>query len=270
MKSKIIENRLIVVVILSILFFGYVEGAAGFIAGGWDNNTSSREDRIEEIFAKYNIPFHKGKVYSDVVINSSDEKVVLKIQSGTMALDLIGNPLRLVEFYPVEIGALAAYDVQPDGASFAPPAHLSITYDPSKIQEGASEADLLVKMYEDGNWIPLETTIDTSTHTATSELFHFTVFGVFVDKSKVVKSTVVTPTSEESTTEESVPKEPSNEPPPKENPPQEPVFESAVWGDEPEGEEEEEVEEEPGFEMAVALSAIAVSTLFTTKRRKIK
>ena len=266
MKSKIIISRLVVVIVLSILFFAYVETTAGFLAGGWDNNTSSREDRIEEIFAKYNIPFHKGKVYDDVVITSSDEKVVLKIQGGTMASDLIGNPLRLVKFYPVEIGALAAYDVQPDGASFAPPAHLSITYDPSKIQEGASEADLLVKMYEDGNWIPLETTIDTSTHTASSELFHFTVFGVFVDKSKVVKSTVVTPTPEES-----APEEPSNEPPPKKNTPPEPVFESAVWSGEPvEGAEEEEVEEEPGFEVAVALSAIAVSTLFTKKREKIK
>ena len=253
--------------VLSILLFFYAQiVVTGLILRGSDNNTTS-DDILDEIFSKYNIPYHTGRVDRDVLLNSSDEKAILTIPCGTIASNPEGRPLLWVELFSLDVGTVAAYDLEPDGATFSPAARLSITYDTSNIPEGGDESCLLIKMYENGKWMPLKTSIDPSTHTASSDIFQITTFAVFFEKSSF-SNVVESAQSEESESEKEEPKEPPpNKDPPAEPPPKEHVNEPAIWGDEPVS-EEEEVEEEPGFEVVMAIPAMVISILFINRRKK--
>ena len=257
------KNWLLVVVLLLAFLLINLEVTAGFKSQSSTNN-STLEEQIDKLLEMYKIPQYNGKVSQEVTINSEDGNAELKIPKETIASDLIGNPLYSVEVYPVEIGAVASYDFQPDGATFSPAAYLSIKYDTSNIPSGSKEADLVIKTHKNGRWIPLETEINPSTHTATAEIYHFSVVAVFAGKTSVFGSSVV---EEEIQIEEPKPVEESKpqEPPKEEKPPEEPAFEAAVWGDEVPAGDEEEVEEEPGFGVVLAFFAITVCVLISKK-----
>ncbi len=69
------------------------------------------------------------------------------------------------------------YDMDPDGATFTPPATLTITYDPALITEGYSEDTLAIALYNEdtGEWTVLEGCIlDKDNQTISVPLSHFT------------------------------------------------------------------------------------------------
>ncbi len=73
------------------------------------------------------------------------------------------------------------YDIGPGGATFEPPAVLTISYDESLIPEGVSEDKLVIAFWDadSGQWIELEDcVVDPLTNTITASVSHFTTFTV--------------------------------------------------------------------------------------------
>ena len=130
-----------------------------------------------------------GRVQGGLTKTSSDGKAKLIIPAGTIALDANGKPLDSVRIVPTKVGGtFAAYDLRPSGAVFKPYATFTLTYDPAEVPEGTR---LIVKTYEGGKWVALETKVDTVKHTATAKLYHFTLFGLF-EQNKAEKPRPVT------------------------------------------------------------------------------
>ncbi len=69
-------------------------------------------------------------------------------------------------------------DLGPDGATFDPPATLCCTYDPTVIPEGVAEQNLVLAMWYEvaGEWVNLDSTVYTATHTICAPVSHYTPF----------------------------------------------------------------------------------------------
>lgn len=125
-----------------------------------------------------------GVVKSTTTLRSEDGMVALTVQEGTLAKDAAGNPLSTVTMMKRSItGTLMAYELGPGGATFDPPVKLEFKYDPTTLPEGASEEDLVIKVYRDGSWVALDTVIDTENHVASTEVDHFTLFALMLKES---------------------------------------------------------------------------------------
>lgn len=95
------------------------------------------------------------------------------------------------------------YDFQPDGAVFAPPIMLTLSYGPEDIPSGADEIDLVLAFYDDATmkWVECPTLIDTEKSTLTCPVSHFTNFAVLAP----LLDTVPTPFEEPELTPTSKP-----------------------------------------------------------------
>ena len=78
-----------------------------------------------------------GALTEDIEVISEDGLAVLKLPSGTRALDAQGQPLPAITVTAARLTLRTdlawvglAYEVGPDGATLDPPAPLTITYDP--------------------------------------------------------------------------------------------------------------------------------------------
>jgi len=79
------------------------------------------------------------------------------------------------------------YDFGPDGATFEDAIILTFTYDPDSLPEGVSEEDLVIAYFIDGEWIELESVVDTETKTVTASVSHFTTFALIGTPPTVVE-----------------------------------------------------------------------------------
>lgn len=138
-----------------------------------------------------------GVIFRSVTAESFDRAFTLRIQKGTTALSRQGTPLSWIGMYKVKEAPWppwAAYTVsliytlQPDGATFDPPATLTYRYDPGVLPEGVNEEDLVLAYYDKslGEWVNLECVVDTQAKTITTEISHFTPFAVLVYSKKIV------------------------------------------------------------------------------------
>jgi|Deesub1362A_J573_1020465.scaffolds.fasta_scaffold03261_2 methanogen extracellular protein (TIGR04279 family) len=145
-----------------------------------------------------------GVIQQSVQASSSDEMLTLSIPEGTRAL-VGGEPVTQITIEPVAeapeppsnayvVGTV--YDLGPDGATFDPPITLKMNYDPESLPEGVSEENLVIAYYDraTAQWIELETTVDTATHTLTATVSHFTEFAA------LAKTVAPTPTPTETVT----------------------------------------------------------------------
>jgi hypothetical protein len=108
----------------------------------------------------------------------------LRIPAGTLVKDAEGKPLSRITlgYVPTiveQIGAISAYDYGPRGATFMPAIDLLIAFDPANLPEGFSESDFVIRIWDGTAWVDLETSIDTTAHTATTKVSHFTLFALF-------------------------------------------------------------------------------------------
>ncbi|GAI59964.1 unnamed protein product [marine sediment metagenome] len=136
---------------------------------------------------KMNVPVDPvtGAVTSTTTLSA--DGATLTIPEGTIVKDEEGNILSTPIFMlhtpttAESVGAIAAFEFGPGGITFEPPIDLVIEYDPADIPEGFSESDLVIRMWDDtaSEWIDLETTVDTTAHTATAKVSHFTIFALF-------------------------------------------------------------------------------------------
>ncbi|MFC1904451.1 CARDB domain-containing protein [Chloroflexota bacterium] len=130
-----------------------------------------------------------GVLTTSTNVTSADNKVTLTIEKGTKALTEDKTPLPKITVVkmteppapPADSHVIGlAYDFGPDGATFDPPILLEFTYDLSLIPEGVPEDKLVIAMWDASteNWIVLDSTVDTSTHTITTRVSHFTIFTI--------------------------------------------------------------------------------------------
>jgi methanogen extracellular protein (TIGR04279 family) len=134
-----------------------------------------------------NVPIDSatGKITSTTSLTT--EGATLTIPEGTIVKDASGNPLStpiMMLHTPTtaeNIGAITAYELGPSGTTFNPPIDLVISYDPADIPEGFSESDIVIKMWDGTGWNTLETFVDTTAHTATAKVSHFSIFALFAE-----------------------------------------------------------------------------------------
>jgi len=128
-----------------------------------------------------------GVFTQNVIALSFDSLCRLIIDKGTTGLTDYGQPLSEINMIlmvprpaPPEGAHIIGfvYDLQPDGATFNPPATLEYTYDPAKIPEGVSEENLVFAWWdaEAGKWVELESTVNTEANTISAPVSHFSAF----------------------------------------------------------------------------------------------
>jgi len=131
----------------------------------------------------------EGIIQQQFQATSADGMLTVTIPAGTKALDKDGHPLLTMTAAvfanppaPPENAYIIglAYDFLPAGATFDPPITFTWTYDPLTLPTGVAEADLDIAYYDTatGTWIQLHGTVNTTTHTITAQVSHFTTFAI--------------------------------------------------------------------------------------------
>jgi beta propeller repeat protein len=132
-----------------------------------------------------------GVTRDPVVIKSGDWNAGLAIGAGTVALDGSGQPLALVTAGPAQSGSIPpvpdgggilftglAYDFGPDGATFDPPATIIFTVPESQWSPDTAYS---IRTYsaQSGAWTGIPTSVDPGTRTASGQVSHLCLFGLF-------------------------------------------------------------------------------------------
>ncbi|MDY6865950.1 MAG: cohesin domain-containing protein [Halobacteriota archaeon] len=121
-----------------------------------------------------------GTVKENITIASKDGVSRLTVSKGTIAIDRDGYALSEITISKSPVGGtIASYDFGPDGARFSPAITITISYDPNDFEAGS---DLIMKMFDDTEWIELKTTVDPETNTASAKVPHFTVIALFAEE----------------------------------------------------------------------------------------
>ncbi len=132
----------------------------------------------------------QGTITQEITAASEDSRCTLTLYEGTKALDEYGSPLqeiRIVDIKepqapPENCGIIGpVYDIDPDGATFDPPAVLTLTYDETQIPEGVSQEKLAIASWDevDSQWHELElSVVDPTADTITAPVHHLTTFAV--------------------------------------------------------------------------------------------
>jgi hypothetical protein len=134
-------------------------------------------------------PDPNGIVQSTCQLKTSDGKLTLDIAKGTRLLDSSGKPLKSLSAAlkpsppapPSDAAIILAYELGPNGATFSPPITLEYTYESNDIPEGVAEERLVIASYDEisGEWVKLDSIVDTEANTIMAKTSHLTLFAVF-------------------------------------------------------------------------------------------
>lgn len=151
---------------------------------------------------------NEGRFIEKVTEISEDDQVSVTIESGNTGYDADGDPLTEITVDEVtDTGDISipanfslgsnVYDFGPDGATFAEPITITISYDPSNLPEDMTEEDLYIAWYDASSqqWVKLECTVDTLNHTVSAQVSHFTEFAVIAQKQDAAAVTTPAVTS---------------------------------------------------------------------------
>ena len=128
----------------------------------------------------------EGIFLRDAVITSEDGSVTIFIPSQTKGLGPDGKSIFKITADPIDpppapegMHILAAFDFEPDGATFSPGIQITIAFDPAEVGEGETVA---IAFYNEatGVWDFVEGTVNPD-GTASFNVDHFTVFAVLTD-----------------------------------------------------------------------------------------
>jgi hypothetical protein len=126
-----------------------------------------------------------GVLTETVNVTSQDRAIELELVKDTKALDSYGNPLSKITIEvatevpnPPEGVYVVGFviDCGPDGATFAPPITLTIHYNPAALTPGIDENELQVAYWDGTQWIILPIIVDTTNHSVSASISHFTNF----------------------------------------------------------------------------------------------
>jgi len=130
-----------------------------------------------------------GVIQRTITATSADGKLTITIPQGTIALDKDGRPLTSLTAVtnsnpstpPAGKNIIGlAYEFSPAGATFNPPITFTWNYDPGTLPAGVDEKDLVLAYYDTASaqWVELPSTVNTTTHTITASVSHFTTFAI--------------------------------------------------------------------------------------------
>jgi hypothetical protein len=129
-----------------------------------------------------------GVVQQVVNITSANATIKIHISAGTIALNDEGEPLDELNMsstaaYPAASGdrtVIAAFDFDPDGATFNPGIEITLTYDPDTIPAGVNESSLIIAFYNESSegWEYITGVVNTVANTITFTVNHFTTFAI--------------------------------------------------------------------------------------------
>jgi hypothetical protein len=128
-----------------------------------------------------------GTTTTPITYNVLEGQAVLTIGAGTTVKTSTGGPLGSISVAEVcfnipkpECVIGCAYDYTPNGATFNPPATLTLKYDPGLVPSGVDVSKLVIAYYDGSKWVGLPSTVNTTNHTVTStQVSHFTLFAVY-------------------------------------------------------------------------------------------
>jgi len=144
----------------------------------------------QRLFTSYD-----GTVYQSVEMASPDGILAVEIPKGTVIKAKHGRRLQSLNIAvnnnppPIpddkQIIGLT-YEFRPTGATFDPPVKLSLKYDPATIPQSLYEEDLVLAFYDEeiSEWIELESTVDTKTHTVSANISHLSSFAILGQEEK--------------------------------------------------------------------------------------
>ena len=130
-----------------------------------------------------------GVIQQAVDVPSADGKINLHIPAGTIALNNESEPLDELNMssttvYHAPSGnreVIAAFNFEPDGATFHPGIEVTLSYTHSMIPAGVNESRLVVEFYNESSssWEPISNgVVNTIANTITFTVTHFTVFAI--------------------------------------------------------------------------------------------
>lgn len=153
----------------------------------WDGESTSIENPTEiRVINAMDITAH---FVSDArKFTSGDEIVTINIPEGATTPDGEGNLLTDIEFTINEMLPMpeegnivgTAYDLEPDGTTFDPPATLTWQYPPAEIPPRVDERDLTIAYYDEdaGQWVNFESVTDSEANTIMAMVSHLTTFAI--------------------------------------------------------------------------------------------
>ncbi len=102
------------------------------------------------------------------------------------------EPLSSQPAAPDGSGIIEVYSFEPENSTFSPPVTLKLKYDQDKLPAGMDETSLYIAQLEQtGKWIALTSSVDKSSNTVSTQLSHFSVYGLIGRLTPI--SSVVTP-----------------------------------------------------------------------------
>ena len=153
----------------------------------WDGESTSSENPTEvRVINAMDITAHFAADARK--FTSGDEIVTIDIPEGAATLDGEGNLLTDIEFAINEMPPMpeegnivgAAYDIEPDGATFDPSATLTWQYLPAEIPPRVDGRDLAIAYYDEdaGQWVKHESVTDSEANTIIAQASHLTTFAI--------------------------------------------------------------------------------------------
>ena len=175
-------------------------GGGGGGGGGGSGTTEPDNDLSGSIDSN-------GRFSREVTVESANNKVELTIAEGTTGLTATGKPLSEITITgmeespspPEHHGSIGlTYQLGPDGATFDPPITITFTYNDSSIPDGVPEEKLALAFWESsiGEWVKLDSVVNSTDNIITAEISHFTPFTILVSTqpaSFVVTDLSITP-----------------------------------------------------------------------------
>ncbi|MDD1634508.1 MAG: PKD domain-containing protein, partial [Methanomicrobiales archaeon] len=131
-----------------------------------------------------------GLTIGPFLLTSSDEQASLTIAPATRLTREQGLPVQEISVLPAGAVSISppdgsyytytgiAYDLQPEGVGFDPPAEVQFRVDPSRWQD-ATRYQILSRRGEGEPWEVLPTRQDDTAHTVTATVSHFSLHALF-------------------------------------------------------------------------------------------
>jgi hypothetical protein len=130
-----------------------------------------------------------GKIVTEVLATSADQKVRLIIPRNTYVKNAEGEKVNVITIKPSieqtgpcdgarELGE--CYDIKPSGTIFDPSATLVFEYEAAALPEGIAENQLFIALWDPaaGEWTDLGGAIDTAANTVTVVINHLSTYAL--------------------------------------------------------------------------------------------
>jgi len=130
-----------------------------------------------------------GLFLVEVTAVVEDEQSWVTVPEGTTGLTAEGEPLTYISAVEMELPPppppdhsmiAMTYTFGPEGATFDQPVGITMTYSEADLPAGFDEENLIIVVWDEvtGEWLELETVVDTVNNTVTTYVTHFATFTV--------------------------------------------------------------------------------------------